>query len=62
MTAIERTAYPTFGTHSLHQRELDDYYTPTQGELQIIQAKLRRNSTDGSTSSGQSGQKLTNGG
>jgi TnpA family transposase len=44
MTAIERTAYPTFDTQSLHQKELDDYYTPTKEEILFIQNKLRRNS------------------
>ena len=43
MTAIERTAYPTFDTQSLHQKELDDYYTPTKEEIQFIQNKLHRN-------------------
>ena len=42
MTAIERTAYPTFDTFPLHQQELDDYYTPTRDEICFIQNKLRR--------------------
>ena len=41
MTAIERTAYPTFDARLLHQQELDDYYTPTKDELCFIQNKLR---------------------
>lgn len=44
MTAIERTAYPTFKSCPLHQKELDDFYTPTEKEMLFIQKKLRKNS------------------
>jgi hypothetical protein len=43
MTEIERTAYPRFDTYSLHQKELDDYFSPTQDEFRFIRKKLRRN-------------------
>lgn len=42
MTAIERTAYPTFDTLPLIQQELDNHYTPTRDEIRFIQNKLRR--------------------
>jgi TnpA family transposase len=42
MTAIERTAYPTFDSHPLTQNELDDFYTPTKEELRFVHKKLRR--------------------
>ena len=40
MTAIERTAYPTFQSHPSHQNELDNFYTPTQDEIRFICSKL----------------------
>jgi Domain of unknown function (DUF4158) len=43
MTAIERTAYPTFNILPLYQQELDEHYTPTNEEIHFIQNKLRRN-------------------
>lgn len=49
MTAIERTAYPTFDTFPLHQQELDDYYIPTKDEICFIQNKLRRSSDSASS-------------
>lgn len=42
MTAIERTAYPTFDSHPLTQNEVDDFYTPTKEELRFVHKKLRR--------------------
>jgi TnpA family transposase len=44
MTAIERTAYPTFYSHPLTQQELNDFFTPTEKEIRFIRRKLRRNS------------------
>ena len=49
MTAIERTAYPTFDAFSSHQQEMDDYYTPTREEIRFIQNKLRRSTDNGSS-------------
>jgi saccharopine dehydrogenase-like NADP-dependent oxidoreductase len=43
MTAIDRTAYPTFESLPLHQQELEDCYTPTQDELQFVRKNQRRN-------------------
>lgn len=43
MTAIDRTAYPTFDSLPLHQKELDDCYTPTQDELRFVRKNQRRN-------------------
>ena len=44
MTAIERTAYPTFDSHDVSQKELNYFYTPTQSELQFVRSKLRKKS------------------
>jgi len=42
MTAIERTAYPTFNSYPLNQKELDSYYTPDKNEIDFVSGKLRQ--------------------
>lgn len=44
MTAIDRTAYPTFDKFPITRQELDEFYTPTKKEIRFIQNKLRKKS------------------
>lgn len=42
MTAIERTAYPTWNAYPPHPQELEAFYTPTQEEHYFLQKTLRQ--------------------
>lgn len=42
MTAIERTAYPTWNAYPPHSQELEAFYTPTEEEHYFLQKTLRQ--------------------